>query len=106
MEKQNSKKDTDLPINHYITVNFRCSFNFASTAHETCPLCCAQMKAQVLEPLNITFLPKICLNKPVHTITDFDTIGTVTKEIKIYADVTINVRMLWVAGKIYWNNQK
>ena len=27
MKKQNSKKDSDLPLNHYITVNFRCYLN-------------------------------------------------------------------------------
>ena len=46
------------------------------------PLCCAQMKVQILEPVNIMFVPKVCLNKPIYTRTDFDTIGLVTKEIK------------------------
>ena len=47
------------------------------------------------------------------TGTDFDTTGPVTKEIKIYTNVKINVKeslfaqyLLWVAGKIDCNNQK
>ena len=58
-------------------------------------------------------MPKICLNKPMLTGTDFDTTGPVTKEIKIYTNVKINVKeslfaqyLLWVAGKIDCNNQK
>ena len=39
------------------------------------------MKVQILEPVNM-FVPKICLNEPMHTGTDFDTIGPVTKEIE------------------------
>ena len=45
-------------------------------------LCCAQMKDQILEPVSNMFVPKIYLNKPMHTGTDFDTIGPVTKKIK------------------------
>ena len=52
MKKQNSKKDSDLPLNHYITVNFRCYFKLVSTTHEAGLLRCAQMKAQILEPVN------------------------------------------------------
>ena len=44
-------------------------------------LCCAQIKVQILEPVNM-FASKICLNKPMHTGTDFDTSGPVTREIK------------------------
>ena len=40
------------------------------------------MKDQILEPVSIMFVPKIYLNKPMHTGTDFDTIGPVTKKIK------------------------
>ena len=40
------------------------------------------MRVQILEPVNIIFVPKIWLNKPMHTGTDFDTIGPVTKEIE------------------------
>ena len=47
MKKQNLKKDSDLPLNNDITVNFRCYFNFVSTTNEACPLCCTQMKAQI-----------------------------------------------------------
>ena len=39
------------------------------------------MKVQILEPVNM-FVPKICLNKPIDTGTDFDSIELVTKEIK------------------------
>ena len=46
------------------------------------PFCCAQMRVQILEPVNIIFVPKIWLNKPMHTGTDFDTIGPVTEEIE------------------------
>ena len=42
------------------------------------------MKVQILEPVNIMFVPKICLNEPMHMGTDFDTIGPVTKEIKLH----------------------
>ena len=50
----------------------------------------------------------------MHTGTNFDTIGPVTKGIKIYTNATINVKtnsllaqyLLWVAGKIHCNNQK
>ena len=52
MKKQNLKKDSNLLLNNDITVNFRCYFNLVSTTHEACPLCCAQMKAQILEPVN------------------------------------------------------
>ena len=42
----------------------------------------------------------------MHTETDFDTIGPVTKEIKIYTNATINLKtnsllaqyLLWIAG--------
>ena len=46
------------------------------------PLCCAQLKVQILEPVNIMFVTIFCLIKPMHTETDFDTTGSVTKEIK------------------------
>ena len=46
------------------------------------PLCYTQMKVQILEPVIIMFVPKICLNEPMHMGSDFDTIGPVTKEIK------------------------
>ena len=44
----------------------------------------------------------------MHAGTDFDTTGSVTKEIKIYTNATINLKtnsllaqyLLWVAGKI------
>ena len=52
MKKQNLKKDSELPLNNGNIVNFRCHFNLVSTIHESCPLCCAQMKVQVLEPVN------------------------------------------------------
>ena len=52
MKKQYFKKHLDLPLNHYITVNFRCYFNLDSTTHEAGPLCYAQMKAHILEPVN------------------------------------------------------
>ena len=52
MKKQNLKKDSNLPLNHDITVNFRSCFNLVSTSHEACPLCRAQMKEQILEPVN------------------------------------------------------
>ena len=52
MKKQYFKKHLDLPLNHYITVNFRCYFNLDSTTHEAGPLCCAQMKAHILESVN------------------------------------------------------
>ena len=42
------------------------------------------MKVQILEPVNNMFVLKICLNEPMHTGTDFDTIGPVTKEIKLH----------------------
>ena len=45
MKKQNSKKDSDLPLNLYVTANFRCYFDLVSTTNETYPLCYAQMKA-------------------------------------------------------------
>ena len=69
------------------------------------------MKAQFLKSVNITFLPKICLNKLMHEGTDFNTIGPVTKEIKIYTNATINLKansplaqyLLWVAGNIGFN---
>ena len=66
------------------------------------------MKVQILEPVNITFLPKICLHKPRHTGTDFDSIGPVTKEIKIYTNVNslLTQYLLWVVGKIDCTNQK
>ena len=35
MKKQNSKKYSDLPLNHYIAVNFRCYFNLVSTIRGT-----------------------------------------------------------------------
>ena len=84
MEKQISKKETDLPLNSYIYSKFQILFQLVFTTHETRPLCCAQMKAQFLEPLNIIFLPKVCLNKPMHTGTDLDTSGLVMKEMKMY----------------------
>ena len=62
MEKQNSKKNLDLPLNHCITVNFRYYFNSVSITHETRPPYCAQIKAQILEPVKITFLPKKLFN--------------------------------------------
>ena len=37
MKKQKSKKDSDLPLNHYITVNFRCYLNLVFTTHEAHP---------------------------------------------------------------------
>ena len=52
MKKQNFNKHSDLPLNHYITVDFRRYFNMASTTHEAGSLCCAQMKAHILEPVN------------------------------------------------------
>ena len=52
MKKQYLKKHSDLPLNHYITVNSRCYFNLVSTTHELGPVCCAQMKAHILEPVN------------------------------------------------------
>ena len=71
------------------------------------------MKAQFLKPVNITFLPKICLNKPMHAGNYFDTIGPVTKEKKIYTNATINLKtnsllpqyLLWVTGNIDYNKQ-
>ena len=42
------------------------------------------MKVQILEPENITFVPKICLNESMHTGTNFDTIEPLTKEIKLH----------------------
>ena len=47
----------------------------------------------------------------MHGGTDFNTIGPVTKEIKIYTNVTINLKansplaqyLLWVAGNIDFN---
>ena len=97
-----------MPLNYYITVNLRYHFNFVYTTHETRTLCCAQVKVQILEPVNITFLPKTCLNKPMHTGTDFDSIGPVTQEIKIYtnANSLLTQYLLWVVGKIDCNNQK
>ena len=32
-EPKFKKKDADLPLNHYIIVNFRCFFNFVYTTH-------------------------------------------------------------------------
>ena len=52
MKKQNLKKDSHLPLNNDIAVNFRCYFNLVSTTHGACLLCCAQMKAQIFEPAN------------------------------------------------------
>ena len=52
LKKQNSKKDSELPLNHYSTVYFRCYFNLVFTTHEAGLLCCVQMKAQILEPVN------------------------------------------------------
>ena len=52
MKKQNFNKHSDLPLNHYITVDFRRYFNMVSTTHEAGSLCCAQMKAHILEPVN------------------------------------------------------
>ena len=68
MKKQNLKKDSDLPLNNDITVNFRCYFNLVSTTHEACPLCCAQMKAQILEPVNWLWYNWACTwrNKNLH----------------------------------------
>ena len=90
MEKQNSKKDSDLPLNHYITVNFRSYFNLVSMTHEIRPPCCSQMKAQTFELVNITFLPKICLKKSLHKGTDFNTTRPVAKELEIYTNTTLN----------------
>ena len=92
MEKQDSKKDSDLPLNHYITVNFSYYFNLVFTTHVTRPPCCAQMKAQTSEPVNIAYLPKICLNKSMHTGTDFDTTEFEVEEIEIYTNTTVNVK--------------
>ena len=52
MKKQNLKKDSHLPLNNDIAVNFRCYFNLVSTTHGACLLGCAQMKAQIFEPAN------------------------------------------------------
>ena len=104
MKKQNSKKDSDLLLNHYITVNFKCYFNLVSTTHETHLLFSVQMKAEILEPVNIRFLPKIYLNKSMDMATDFDTIT----EIKICINTAINLKITvsLVAAKIDFNNQK
>ena len=48
MKNQNLKKDSDLPLNNDIIVKFTCYFNLVSFTHEACPLCCAQMKSQIL----------------------------------------------------------
>ena len=92
MKKQNLKEDSDLPLNHYITVNFKCYFNLISTTHGTRPQRCAQMKAQILEPANITFLPKICLNKSLHTGTNL-LILPVANEVNICTNSTIHVEI-------------
>ena len=104
MKKQNSKKDSDLLLNHYITVNFKCYFNLVSVTHETHLLCSVQMKAQILEPVNIRFLPKVCLSKSMDKATDFDAVT----EIKICINTAINLKVTvsLVAAKIEFNNQK
>ena len=48
--------------------------------------------------------PKICLNKPMHTGTDFDTNGPVTKEIKICTNATINVKTTVYLHNTYYGN--
>ena len=104
MKKQNSKKDSHLLLNHYITVNSKCYFNLVSTTHETHLLCSVQMKAQSLEPVNIRFLPKICLNKSMDMATGFDAVT----EIKICINTAINLKITvsLVVAKTEFNNQK
>ena len=104
MKKQISKKDSHLLLNHYITVNFKCYFNLVSTTHETHLLCSVQMKAQSLQPVNIRFLLKICLNKSMDMATGFDAVT----EIKICINTAINLKITvsLVAAKIEFNHQK
>ena len=47
-------------------------------------------------------LNKIFLNKFMHTGTDFDTIGPVTKLIKIYTNATINVKITALLHNTYY----
>ena len=53
MEKQNWKKDADLPQNHYITAKLKSDFNLVSTTHDTPHPCCTYIKAEILEAVNI-----------------------------------------------------